>query len=158
MPTLSPWGLGLPDLEGADRNSRHPLGPEGAGISRTGGSWVAVGVPSALGSRLLCRGVRPAPPPAGLVPDCRGLVLPADGSAPSAVPPPGVPTGAGFRGHRLWQQNREEPQAEVGDKRREMTNYPSQHTKLGLGVEPWPGEAAHNYHSLGAPSSHPYGT
>lgn len=46
-------------------------------------------------------------------------------------------------------QNREESQAEVGDKLREMTNYSSQHTRLGLGVEPWPGEAAHNYHSLG---------
>lgn len=46
-------------------------------------------------------------------------------------------------------QNREESQAEVGDKLREMTNYPSQHTKLGLGAESWPGEAAHNYHILG---------
>lgn len=26
------------------------------------------------------------------------------------------------------------------------------------GVEPWPGEAAHNYHTLGAQSSTPYGT
>lgn len=41
------------------------------------------------------------------------------------------------------------PKLRLGINLRGLTNYPPQHTTVALGVEPWPGEAAHNYHSLG---------
>lgn len=128
----------------ADRSSWRP-GAKVAEISKTASSWGAVGMLSALqGSQtrsplslrrgcfqpLSVEGWSYPRPPVSLLPRRPHRALDSE----TAV---------------CGSQNREESQAEVGDKLREMTNYPSQHTKLGLGAEPWPGEAAHNYHILG---------
>lgn len=99
------------------------------------------GVLSALGSRLLCRGVTPAPTPTRLVPDsvegwsCQLMAVP-----PLWYPIPRHPHKAlDSEATVCGNQNREESQAEVGDKTGEMTNYPSQHFKLGGGAMAWGG-------------------
>lgn len=73
--------------------------------SARGSSWGAVGMLSALEEAAL-QGSQTCSPPTGRVPAalCRGVVLPADGSAPFLVfLPQASPQGTGLRGHSLWK-------------------------------------------------------
>lgn len=124
-----PWGL---------------MWQRSAGLGVPGGSWGPVEVASAWDSVLLSFPLGWFHAPSGEV-----WVLPAKGKAPFCIP-------LGTRRPRrvleleatvYRSQNREEAQAEVGDKLREMTKLPSAtHQSQAGGVEPWPGMAAHNYH------------
>lgn len=88
-----------------------------------------------------------------------GLVLASSrrgaGSCQPGIDPPwslhpGIPTGTvESEATVCGGQSREEACAEAGDKLREMTDYSPHRVGVGPGVEPWPGEAAHNYHSSG---------
>lgn len=106
---------------------------------------------SALGSMLPYGGVTPVPPSPGLVPASlrRGAGFCGQGQSPlPAVSPPRRPCRAlESEATVCGSQSREESQAEVGDKLREMTKLPSlpNTPKLGWVWSQWPGEAAHNY-------------